>query len=68
MDPYSAEARAKQAALEAKIAAGEEPQWSDLFGLFEPNPDLPDCQSEHDGYRCGLENHHDGPHRRELTW
>lgn len=68
--PFSKRAYEKQAALDAKLARGEVPGWTDLAGLWEPNPDLPDCQS-HDidsGAQCSLPNHHNGPHRAEVTW
>lgn len=45
-------------------------RWTDLIGLAEPNPDLPDCQSWDgtDGPKCERPNHHDGPHRAVVEW
>ena len=70
MSPYSEAALAKQAEIDAKRARGEKVSFSDLFGLMEPNPDLPDCQSwgDHDGPKCQLPNHHEGQHRAVVTW
>ena len=70
MNPYSDEANARLAALTAKKKRGEKVGWSDLLGIFEPNPNLPDCQSweGRDGPQCQLPNHHEGPHRATLEW
>ena len=70
MERYSEAARAKQAALEAKEARGEKVGWSDLMGICEPNPALPDCQSWdiNSNVQCSLPNHHKGRHRAEVTW
>jgi hypothetical protein len=58
------------AALKAKEARGEKIGWADLMGIAEPNPDLPDCQScdIRSDAQCSLPNHHEGPHRAEVTW
>lgn len=64
-------ANAKWAEIEARQAAGgPEFLWSDVFGLLEANPDMPDCQSHagHDGPKCQRSNHHDGPHRAVVEW
>ena len=42
--------------------------FSDLAGLMEPNPDLPDCQSWSDDVKCQRPNHHAGHHEAVLTW
>lgn len=70
MEQYSEAARAKMAALEAKEARGEKVGFADLAGIFEPNPDLPDCQSWDidSDVQCSLPNHHEGRHRAEVTW
>jgi hypothetical protein len=70
MEPFSEAALAKQAALAAKEARGEKPSWTDLRGLMEPNPDLPDCQSwdVDSDVKCSLPNHHEGKHRAEVEW
>lgn len=66
MNPYSKQARAKQKA----VAEKDEIAWSDFFGLFEPNPHLPDCQSTQylDGPQCQRKNHHKGKHKARLQW
>ena len=70
MEPFSERARERQAALDAKAARGEKPQWTDLIGILEPNPDLPDCQSWglRGELKCDLPNGHEGEHRAEVTW
>ena len=69
MEPYSAEALSKQQALDEKIARGEEPDWSDLFGIEQPNPDLPECQAWEDSdYQCERARGHEGPHRHVIEW
>ncbi len=71
-DPFLSDAaNAKWAAIEARRASGGPGVlWSDLLGLAEPNPNLPDCQSwdGSDGPKCERENHHDGPHRAVVQW
>lgn len=68
--PFSDAALAKQKALAEKEARGEKPSLTDLCGLLEPNPDLPDCQSWdiHSDAACELPNHHDGKHRATIEW
>lgn len=66
--PFSDAALARQAAVDAKSARGEAISWSDLRGLLEPNPDLPDCQRWEGDYQCDLPNHHEGPHRHLIEW
>ena len=70
MEQYSEAALAKQAALEAKEARGEKTTWSDMLGIIEPNPNLPDCQSwdGHSDVQCSLPNHHEGSHRATVEW
>lgn len=70
MEPFSEAAREKLQALKDKEARGEKVGWVDLMGICEPNPDLPECPREHHrtGLECSLPNHHDGPHRAEVTW
>lgn len=70
IDPLSDKARERLAAIEAKEARGEKVLWSDMIGICEPNPNLPDCQSweGRDGPKCQLSNHHEGAHRAEVTW
>jgi len=70
MERFSEAALAKQAALDAKEARGEKLTWSDMVGIFEPNPDLPDCPSEDidSGAMCALPHHHEGPHRASIEW
>lgn len=67
---FSEAANERAAALEAKRARGERIGFVDLAGILEPNPDLPDCQSFDidSGAQCSQANHHDGPHRAEVTW
>jgi hypothetical protein len=70
IDPLSPEARRKIALIEGKEARGERVTWSDLAGICEPNPALPDCQS-YDGHseeKCELPNHHEGKHRVVIEW
>lgn len=68
MEQFSAAARVKQEAVNAKLARGEGLDWSDLFGIAEPHPDLPDCQSWSGDVQCQLPNHHEGLHRAEVSW
>jgi hypothetical protein len=70
VEQFSERALAKQAEIAAKKARGEKIAWSDMLGILEPNPDLPDCPSEDidSGAECRLPHHHDGPHRAEITW
>lgn len=70
MSPYSDGAVKRRAALEAKKDRGERLVDSDFDRLFEPNPDLPDCQSweDSDGPQCQLPNHHEGRHKATVTW
>lgn len=70
LDPFSPAAKLRQAALAAKKARGEEIKWTDIIGLLEPNPDLPDCPSRDPATNepCALPNHHDGPHQAVITW
>ena len=71
IEPYSEAANRQLAKVEAKEARGEPIMWSDLVGILEPNPNLPDCQSWRDydsDLKCALPNHHEGPHRAEVTW
>lgn len=68
MKPYSDAADARQAAVDAKIARGEPLLWSDLAGILEPNPDLPDCQAWNGDHQCQKPNNHDGRHEHVMTW
>jgi hypothetical protein len=70
MEQFSERALAKQAEIDAKQARGEKVTWSDMLGILEPNPNLPDCQSweGRDGPQCQLPNHHEGQHRATLEW
>jgi hypothetical protein len=70
LEPFSDAARERMAALEAKKACGERIGFADLAGILEPNPELPECQSWDidSGVQCNQPNHHDGPHRAEVTW
>lgn len=70
MPQFSPAAEERMTALEAKRARGERIGFADLAGVLESNPDLPDCQSFDidSAVQCSMPNHHDGPHRAEVTW
>ena len=68
LPPYSAAAEERWRTLEAKAARGEQITWTDMRGIAEPNPDLPDCQAWEGDYQCQLPNHHGGRHRHVIEW
>jgi hypothetical protein len=67
---YSEAALAKQQAISEKTARGEEIEWTDIMGAWETNPALPYCPRVDidSNVQCSLPNHHEGPHRAEVTW
>jgi len=69
MEPYSPEALEKQRHLDEKTARGEIPSWSDLHGILQPNPELPQCPAWEDlDYQCERARGHEGPHRHVIEW
>ena len=72
MNPLSDAAIKRQKVLEDKESRGETIGLADLFGILEPNPDLPNCPSEEsgreDGPWCQLPNHHEGEHQAMVKW
>ena len=72
ISPFSDRALEKLQQLKEKEERGESPTWSDLIGIAEPNPDLPDCQKYYDevdsDIQCQKPNHHDGKHRAVVEW
>ena len=70
MSLYSDAAIERQRLVAEKTRNGEPVLWRDLCGIYQPNPDLPDCQAHDDGWdhKCDRENGHPGLHRHVIEW